>query len=257
MGINKIVYNGGTLIDLTGDTVTADKLAQGYTAHDRTGTVIIGTATGGGGGVTQDQDGFLVLDSQPGSSVSVEALSVTQNGTYTAPTGKAYSPVTVNVSGGGAQPALITGTFVTSSESGVQYVDIPYSGNGYPISAVIEIVGGYLNPSSAYASLVQRYAVGCFVVTKSLTGVAPSWSGSVTENYAAVESAYKNSASNPSTFTTTSAQIQNYYSATDASENLVQCVRFYSRNRLSLYIASTSFGLKDSTTYSYRILYSE
>ncbi len=35
-----------------------------------------------------------------GSSVTVEALSVTQNGTYTAPTGTAYSPVTVNVSGG-------------------------------------------------------------------------------------------------------------------------------------------------------------
>lgn len=45
MGINKVVYNGGTLIDLTGDTVTADKLMQGYIAHDRTGTVIIGTAT--------------------------------------------------------------------------------------------------------------------------------------------------------------------------------------------------------------------
>lgn len=33
------------------------------------------------------------------SDVSVEALSVTQNGTYTAQTGHAYSPVTVNVSG--------------------------------------------------------------------------------------------------------------------------------------------------------------
>ena len=36
-----------------------------------------------------------------GSSVTVEALNVTQNGTYTAPSGTAYSPVTVNVSGGG------------------------------------------------------------------------------------------------------------------------------------------------------------
>ena len=43
-----------------------------------------------------------------GSSVTVEALSVTQNGTYTAPTGTAYSPVTVNVSGGGT-PAVPTG----------------------------------------------------------------------------------------------------------------------------------------------------
>ena len=32
-----------------------------------------------------------------GSSVTVESLSVTQNGTTTAPSGKAYSPVTVNV----------------------------------------------------------------------------------------------------------------------------------------------------------------
>lgn len=60
MAKNKIIYNGNTLIDLTGDTVTADKLMQGYTAHDRSGAVITGTATQGGS-VTQDQDGFIVL----------------------------------------------------------------------------------------------------------------------------------------------------------------------------------------------------
>lgn len=43
MATNKIVYNGNTLIDLTGDTVAADKLASGYTAHDRSGTQITGT----------------------------------------------------------------------------------------------------------------------------------------------------------------------------------------------------------------------
>lgn len=32
-----------------------------------------------------------------GSSVTVEPLTVTQNGTTTAPSGKAYSPVTTNV----------------------------------------------------------------------------------------------------------------------------------------------------------------
>lgn len=41
-----------------------------------------------------------------GGDVDVEALSVTANGTYTAPTGKAYSPVTVNVSGGGSGDIL-------------------------------------------------------------------------------------------------------------------------------------------------------
>ena len=46
------------------------------------------------------EDDITVTDSG-GSSTTVEALSVTQNGTYTAPAGTAYSPVTVSVSGGG------------------------------------------------------------------------------------------------------------------------------------------------------------
>ena len=44
--------------------------------------------------------GGTVTFYENGGSVDVESLSVTQNGTYTAPTGKAYSPVVVNVSGG-------------------------------------------------------------------------------------------------------------------------------------------------------------
>lgn len=44
---NKIVYNGSTLIDLTGDTVTASNLAQGVTAHDASGAPITGTMSGG------------------------------------------------------------------------------------------------------------------------------------------------------------------------------------------------------------------
>lgn len=43
MAVNKVIYSGDTLIDLTGDTVTADKLLAGYTAHDRSGTLIAGT----------------------------------------------------------------------------------------------------------------------------------------------------------------------------------------------------------------------
>lgn len=43
--INKIIYGGRTLIDLTGDTITPDKLAEGITAHDKTGAVITGTNT--------------------------------------------------------------------------------------------------------------------------------------------------------------------------------------------------------------------
>lgn len=43
MSINKVVYGGKTLIDLTGDTVTADKLLSGITAHGKDGELVTGT----------------------------------------------------------------------------------------------------------------------------------------------------------------------------------------------------------------------
>lgn len=45
MSINKVVYGGKTLIDLTGDTVTADKLLSGITAHGKDGELVTGTCT--------------------------------------------------------------------------------------------------------------------------------------------------------------------------------------------------------------------
>ena len=42
---NKVVYDGEVLIDLTADTITADKLAKGITAHDKSGATITGTST--------------------------------------------------------------------------------------------------------------------------------------------------------------------------------------------------------------------
>lgn len=41
--INKVIYGGNTLIDLTADTVTADKILSGYTAHAASGAPITGT----------------------------------------------------------------------------------------------------------------------------------------------------------------------------------------------------------------------
>lgn len=40
---NKVVYDGNTLIDLTSDTVTAETLLEGITAHDKSGRQIVGT----------------------------------------------------------------------------------------------------------------------------------------------------------------------------------------------------------------------
>lgn len=66
MPVNKVIYDGNTLIDLSGDTVSPDKLMEGVTAHDKTGAQIVGTATGGGGATepyveeTYDSNGNLI-----------------------------------------------------------------------------------------------------------------------------------------------------------------------------------------------------
>lgn len=111
---------GGTasFTDVTDTTAAASDVASGKYFYTSAGVRTQGTSTGGGGTeagtVTQDADGYLVLDDDPPTHITVEALNVTQNGTYTAPTGKAYSPVTVNVSGGtGDLKAIIERTATT------------------------------------------------------------------------------------------------------------------------------------------------
>ena len=70
-------------------TATASDVASGKVFLAADGTITTGTGTGGGGGAV------------------VQPLSVTTNGTYTAPSGvDGYSPVTVNVSGGGGGEAV-------------------------------------------------------------------------------------------------------------------------------------------------------
>ena len=58
MAVNKVEYNENgqlkTLIDLTADTVTADKLAKGYTAHDMSGNIITGTMESGNSLIPSD-----------------------------------------------------------------------------------------------------------------------------------------------------------------------------------------------------------
>lgn len=64
MAVNKVEYNENgqlkTLIDLTADTVTADKLAKGYTAHDMSGNIITGTMESGNSLIPWDISKFGV-----------------------------------------------------------------------------------------------------------------------------------------------------------------------------------------------------
>ena len=58
-----------------------------------------------------------------GSDITVESLSVTENGVYTAPSGKAYSPVTVSVQSS-ALDTIDAVDYVTTSDNGAVGFDI-------------------------------------------------------------------------------------------------------------------------------------
>ena len=80
--VNRVQLADGTsLIDISDTTATADKILSGYTAYGADGSKLTGTATGGGS-VTQDQNGFIVLPPDGGGSPSVGGLEY-ETGTWT------------------------------------------------------------------------------------------------------------------------------------------------------------------------------
>lgn len=103
--INKVEIDGVVRLDLTQDTVTPATLAKGKTAHDSSGTVIIGTMEAGSSKEEQEK-----------------SISITANGTYTIEpdAGKTLSKATaiVNVpTSGGGDSALLS--IIDRSISGV------------------------------------------------------------------------------------------------------------------------------------------
>lgn len=89
MDYNKIIVNGKTVLDLTEDSVTADTLAQGCSAHDAAGNQIIGTAFGATLTAEETEDGvtFTATDKNGTMSAAVKngksAYAYAQNGGYT------------------------------------------------------------------------------------------------------------------------------------------------------------------------------
>ena len=91
MAYNKVIYGAQTLIDLTADTVDAEHLLAGRTAHDKSGEVITGTC---------DYD------------------AATGDATVTAPdllAGKTAYAVGTKVTGTMADKGAVTGTIATAA----------------------------------------------------------------------------------------------------------------------------------------------
>lgn len=97
--VNKVIYGGRTLIDLTGDTVTASDILVGKTAHDKTGAEVEGTctydadtsdATAAAAEILETKtayvDGAKITGSMPNRGAVTGTIS-TKAGQYTIPQG--------------------------------------------------------------------------------------------------------------------------------------------------------------------------
>ena len=71
MAYNKIIYNKKTLIDLTGDTVDANSLTKGTTAHDKSGAKITGVLETPSGTITITNNGIHSVKNYANANVNV------------------------------------------------------------------------------------------------------------------------------------------------------------------------------------------
>ena len=108
MAVNHVIINGETVVDLRNDTVSADKLLKGVTAHDKTGAAITGTMPNNG---------------------AVSGSIATKDGQYTVPQGFHNGSGKIGIASA-EKAKLIPGNI----KSGVKVLGVTgsYSGEGTP-----------------------------------------------------------------------------------------------------------------------------
>lgn len=110
MAINKVIAHGQTLIDLTEDTVTAETLKEGVTAHAKNGEVITGTMTG-----SVD----LPELTKPASASDILSGKEAINGDGTKITGTIATKTSSNLTANGATVTVPAGYYASQSTKSV------------------------------------------------------------------------------------------------------------------------------------------
>lgn len=250
MAISKIILNGVTQMDVTGKTVTSASMRNGITALKNDGTDITGSI----------QDMTLPSASSSTSSGTAKAtITPTSSAQYlNIPTG--YNDTaqyyTIAAASGGASN-IVTGTFKGTTTGAAMDVTLNYSGSGYPIAVLIfPKEGPYNADTGTWYSLVRRYTIALWSGVKSAIGTAPSYSENSSANAMALAIRYKSSASNATSYQSNGNNNANIYRDENAISNVSTCVKLRSKTKMSVFIASTSYGFAANIEYTYHVIYS-
>lgn len=192
-----------------------------------------------------------------GGSATLITKNIDANGTYNASSDNAdgYSSVYVAVPG----PPLIRGSFIgQASEKGSAItINLPYTGNGYPIAGMIyPAVGGYKSGGDL-ASLAQKGAMIMVQFVKTDFSLTPDYSANAELNQMEMLAYFKYSDSDATSISDGRARGKRNYWNTNASETYGDCIRLRSDTSMSVFIANASFGFVAEVEYKYEIFYSE
>lgn len=211
-------------------------------------------------------------------SPTIQSLSVTQNGVYTAPSGvDGYSPVTVNVpgivpsgsqtvtengtydvtalaemvvnvsgGGGGGASNVVIGTFKSATNGAID-INLDYSGTGYPIAVHIFVSGS--------VSTLHQYAVASVAVIKTNMDTTPSYSQTDADKYngalryrGTTSGSYSQSGIGPNTF--------GYADEAAYKNDRNSLLRIRNNKKLSVVVGLDSYCFRNSLEYTYVVVYS-
>ena len=155
------------------------------------------------------------------------------------------------------------GTFTTGTEVGENSITIPYTGEGYPIFALVMAEPGVPDYETEYYEIGAVGTCPLWAMRKAVIDQAPEYESN--DEYVGV-------ADEGSVIAAFAQTLPHYYDDYDcqyyvsawtfnpagaSSRTSAFCVAFKSATELSYYVNDRAYGLAANTTYRYIIAYSE
>ena len=188
-------------------------------------------------------------------SYNGNTIATIASGTKTLKTSHKWMVDDITITESGGATNFVTGTFKGTS-TGTMDVTIPYSGTSYPIAVIIvPTEGAYNSTTGTIYSLVQRYVISEWVMTKSRITASPTYATSGGANYGVTAWVYKSSTSSATSYSRSSAMNTNVYTTDSATAAGATACRVLSNKKLNVYIAASSYGFAPNVEYKYMVVY--
>lgn len=170
----------------------------------------------------------------------------------------AYGSAEIKKSGSGGAKNYVEGTFIYDS-GGIKTLNIPYTGNGYPILIDIHVSDGMYDTTSDWYSLVNRYKVGQYSFVKGIINTAPDYNSSTYDiNSGLAMVCYKNSTSDATTYAFNPYNTTQVFTSSSPSASYVNReVTMQNATQMKLAVGQTQYSFAMNIEYTYHIVYSE